>query len=213
LKELIEHAITFAYSIGINGILFLTLGVVGKSLFVGFLNMINRKKIFDEIHKNSEILKIVQESETNRVLLDADRILVTQLHNGGVFRSGQSMIKLSLYQNLSIDNPYGHPRHKIFDKQLDNILINRLAPILKNVSDSKKKYDIISVLDLPRDFEFNRHLKIDHINYIILTKIEYSNILIGYMFVIFCKDTIPAHDKKIVNNLINLGNKLGKILK
>jgi hypothetical protein len=212
LENYLHVALDNIFSIGFRGVILILLGAFLKNLSVIIWNIFSTKKIAQEIQRNYKIKSIIQRAENSRTLLNANRVLVTQLHNGDQWLSKKHMYKLSLFQELSVEEPNGLYRTKIFDKQLSNVLISNLAPLLENVT-GKKTYDIVSVAELEKDFIFYKHLRLDKIKYLVLVKIQHKGQLLGYLILVFCEDREPYRDKEIFNNLVLLGEQIGEILK
>jgi hypothetical protein len=186
-----------------------SLKVIGTSVY----NAISSKKIIHDIQKNYKVKQVIQRSENSRLIMGANRVIITQLHNGGKWSNGQSMIKLSMIQDLSIEDPHGKIMHKSFDKHLNNVLLSQITPLIA-IASSKKNYDIISVGDLKdKDFPLYRVLKIDKISYLIVSKIQYKHDILGYIFVVFTDKFVPDYNKDSINTLIQLGIQVGEILK
>lgn len=186
--------------------------IFGKTIGAAIFNVISAQKITQDIQKSYLIKKVVQNAESSRLLIRANRVLVTQLHNGDKWYSGSHMFKLSLMQELSIEDPEGIYRMKIFDRQLKNILLSQLSPLL-TIASSKRSYDILSASDLKdQGFFFHRHLKVDKISYIIIVKIQHSKEILGYLLFIFVDGAVPDYDKNRINKLIELGYQIGALL-
>jgi len=194
----------------LSSLIYIFLGASLKSFIVTLYNLFASQKIAKEIQRSFKIKQIIQRAENIRTLLDVDQIYITQLHNGGQWASKNHFLKLSLFSELSIDDPYGKYRTKVFARQLDKIPINHLSEILDNVSGSKS-FDIVSTEDLKR-FRFYRHLKIDKVSYMILVKIEYKNTTLGFMFLMFCDGKVPSRDKETMDRLKLLGQEVGSVL-
>jgi hypothetical protein len=211
LENYLQVALEKIFELGITSLLLLVTGAWLKGVWVIFWNQFNSKRIAEEITRNYKIKSIIQRAENSRTLLNANRVLVTQLHNGDQWLSKKHMFKLSLFQELSIEEPSGLFRSKTFDKQINGVLINNLSPLLQNLT-GKKAYDIVSVTELERDFLFYRQLRIDKIRYIVLVKIENKDKTLGYLMLLFCDDRVPSYNKEIFENLVVLANQIGEVL-
>lgn len=187
-------------------------GASVKSIIVLTINHFRSKKILDDIQTSQKIRSAIQRAEYTRAAVGADRVLVTQLHNGGRFISGRSMNKLSIVQDLSIDSLDSVLLNKSFDRALVDVYVSQFADIL-SIATSRRNYDIISTSDLGRDFIFNNEVKNDKINYIIIVKIQRKKKILGYLFYIFTGENVPEHNRNNINKLINLGLEIGELVK
>jgi len=195
--------------------IFTLVSIVGYSIFKSIatqlFNVFTTKKILEEITRNQSVKSIIQKAENSRQVMDADRVLVLQLHNGDRLATRRHLYKVSLMDEISIEDPYGEPTSKSFDKQLKNLPVTQLSPVLSQVT--KKKFDIISVQELKEQrFIYYRPLKTDGINYIILVSIMHKGIILGYLMLLFKKPKVPTFDKKHFDNLIKLGEQVGDVL-
>ena len=182
-----------------------------KSIATQVFNVFTTKKILEEISRDYAVKVAIQKAENSRLTLDADRILTLQLHNGDRLATRRHLYKISLMQEISIEDPYGELSSKSFDKQLKNVPITQLTPILSQVT--KKRFDIISVSELKQQkFIYYRSLKTDSINYMVLVSIMHKGILLGYLMLLFKKPKVPMYDRKHFDNLIKLGDQIGEIL-
>lgn len=197
---------------GIVYIFFLLFGAFFKSIIVVLFNYFNSKKILRDLQESYRIKKILQKEEYTRFATGADRVIVTQLHNGEKFYGGRSMHKLSLVSGLSLESPYGKIPTKTFDKILNGILITHLNDIL-TIASSHKNYDIVSVKDLPHDFIYKDELKTDRISYLVVVKIPSGSNILGYMFYIYLDDNMPSFNKDNMNLLQSLGVEIGEVIK
>lgn len=198
---------------GITGIVFLIFFSAIKALGTSLYNIFASKKIAEDIQRSRKVKSIIQRAEASRLLMGADRVVVTQLHNGSKTATGSHhLYKISLMQELSIDDPEGMYRSKIFDKQLEDLPISQLDPILSLVT--SRDYDIVSVKELKgMGFQFYRHLKIDKVSYMILVKVQHKEVTMGYMFLMFIGDNMPEYNKANLKKLVELGHQVGEVLK
>lgn len=208
-----SHIADWLLDKGITGIVFILFFSAIKAIGTSLYNIFASKKIAEDIQRSRKVKSIIQRAEKSRLLMRADRVIVTQLHNGSKTATGSHhLYKISLMQELSIDDPDGLYRTKIFDNQLKDLPISQLDPILSLVT--ARDYDIISVKELKTmGFQFYRHLKLDKVSYIILAKIQHKEITMGYIFLLFIGDNIPEHNRDNLRKLIELGLQIGDVLK
>lgn len=208
--KVFHEVIEFLSNQGISFIVFTLIGATLKSIVMTIHNYIFTKKILSSIKESTNIREIIQKEERSRIMYGADRVLVTQIHNGGKWLNGKSMIKLSMIYELSLLSKSGYYN---FDSQLKDLLLTDLYPLIFNAS-SNKKIDILSINDLKEsDFVLYQYCKMDSISYISVANIEHRNKILGYIFFIFTGDQIPIYSKDNIIELIELGNRIGQIMK
>lgn len=211
--EYLDAIYSYIINNGIAAILIALFGASAKIIGTTIYNIFASKKIAQDIQRSFTVKRIIQKAENTRLLMGADRVIVTQLHNSSKWVTDKHLYKLSVFQELSVENPFGEIRQKLFDRQLKDVPISNLAPILVGAS-SNKSIDIVSVEELKKtDFMFYKFLKADKIKYLVVVKIQNKNIILGYMFLVFLdKQSPPKYDKKLFNDLINLGIQIGDVL-
>lgn len=197
---------------GIALIIFTLFGAFLKSFYMTIHNQLFTKKLLNSIKESSNIRKIIQNTEKSRIMFGAERVIVTQIHNGGRWMNGKSMIKLSTIYDLSLSGKDDLQYHN-FDSQIKDILITDLYPIVYT-SASSKKIDIASISDLKESqFSLYYQCKLDSINYISTVNIEHRNKILGFIFFIFTGDQIPNYSKETKQELKELGQRIGMIMK
>ena len=213
IQEYLDNIYTFLIQQGIAATLLVLFGASVKVIVTATFNLFASKKIAQDIQRSFTIKRIIQKSEDSRLLMGADRIIVTQLHNSSKWVTNRHLYKLSVFQELSIEDPNGDIKNKLFDKQLRDIPISNLSQILGTAS-SNKSIDIISVDELRhKDFMFYKYLKADKIKYLVIVKIQHKGIILGYMILVFLSyQSPPKYDKKVFSDLIGLGMSIGDIL-
>ena len=212
-QEYLDLIYNFILQQGVSSILLVLFGASVKVIVTATFNLFASKKIAQDIQRSFTIKRIIQKSEDSRLLMGADRIIVTQLHNSSKWVTNRHLYKLSVFQELSIEDPNGDIKNKLFDKQLRDIPISNLSQILGTAS-SNKSIDIISVDELRhKDFMFYKYLKADKIKYLVIVKIQHKGIILGYMILVFLsRQSPPKYDKKVFSDLIGLGMSIGDIL-
>ena len=167
-------------------------------LFSGFLKFLSRfflkQEIFNSVHDNGRMKNIIHSLGVNQARLNASLVLVTRLHNGERWLNGKHKFKLSVQKSLTI-----------FDDQevqlrLKNADISELDEVLSRVN--KKPYDIISIEELPNDFQFKRVLKRDGFKNLVLFKIEKNKTPLGYVWFLFEQDV--EHNKELYSEVIKI---------
>lgn len=213
IQEYLDNIYTFLIQQGIAATLLVLFGASVRVIVTATFNLFASKKIAQDIQRSFTIKRIIQKSEDSRLLMGADRIIVTQLHNSSKWVTNRHLYKLSVFQELSIEDPNGDIKNKLFDKQLRDIPISNLSQILGTAS-SNKSIDIISVDELRhKDFMFYKYLKADKIKYLVIVKIQHKGIILGYMILVFLsRQSPPKYDKKVFSDLIGLGMSIGDIL-
>ena len=213
IQEYLDNIYTFLIQQGIAATLLVLFGASVRVIVTATFNLFASKKIAQDIQRSFTIKRIIQKSEDSRLLMGADRIIVTQLHNSSKWVTNRHLYKLSVFQELSIEDPNGDIKNKLFDKQLRDIPISNLSQILGTAS-SNKSIDIISVDELRhKDFMFYKYLKADKIKYLVIVKIQHKGIILGYMILVFLSyQSPPKYDKKVFSDLIGLGMSIGDIL-
>ena len=98
--KVFHEVIEFLSNQGISFIVFTLIGATLKSIVMTIHNYIFTKKILSSIKESTNIREIIQKEERSRIMYGADRVLVTQIHNGGKWLNGKSMIKLSMIYEL-----------------------------------------------------------------------------------------------------------------
>lgn len=212
-QEYLDLIYNFILQQGVSSILLVLFGASAKIIGTTIWNLFASKKIAQDIQRSFTIKRIIQKSEDSRLLMGADRIIVTQLHNSSKWVTNRHLYKLSVFQALSIEDPNGDIKNKLFDKQLRDIPISNLSQILGTAS-SNKSIDIISVDELRhKDFMFYKYLKADKIKYLVIVKIQHKGVILGYMILVFLShQSPPKYDKKVFSDLIGLGMSIGDIL-
>lgn len=212
-QEYLDLIYNFILQQGVSSILLVLFGASVKVIVTATFNLFASKKIAQDIQRSFTIKRIIQKSEDSRLLMGADRIIVTQLHNSSKWVTNRHLYKLSVFQELSIEDPNGDIKNKLFDKQLRDIPISNLSQILGTAS-SNKSIDIISVDELRhKDFMFYKYLKADKIKYLVIVKIQHKGVILGYMILVFLsRQSPPKYDKKVFSDLIGLGMSIGDIL-
>ncbi|MCB1144477.1 MAG: hypothetical protein KDK54_19640 [Leptospiraceae bacterium] len=212
LIDIWEEITEFFFSKGIEYFILIFIGAFFKVIISSIYNTFSTHKINLEIAKSRKIKLLLQRLENTRTNQKADRILVLGLHNGQRWISSKHIYKISLIQEFSLENPYGNIKAKVFDKQLNDILITQLEPILNKLND--REIDFISTQELFKEgFSFSKHLRVDKINYIVIGKITHENILLGYYLILFENPNIPEYSKAQIKQLKEIGYQLGDLLK
>ena len=156
--------------------------------------------VYDDILRSKKIQMLITRLSADRALLGANRIIVTRVHNGIKWLSGEHMNKLSIYKTLTIEDYSTHTKHRLIDSELNSAKISQLSEILERVNDSI--FDIISVAELPATMDFKQTLKQDKIKYITLFKIQFQKQILGYIWVLFSSDA--NRDKTIYEDVIKV---------
>jgi hypothetical protein len=207
-----KNIISIFTNFTLSSAIYIFFGATLKSAITTLYNLFASKKIAKEIERSQKIKQIVQRSENARTLLDADDILITQIHNGGKwYNTTRSILKLTLFQELSLNDPYGKYHSKIFARQINKSTLSNFFPLIENFNE-RIPYDIQSVNELKNKFIYYRHLKVDKVNYIITVKISYNNNTLGYLFILFRDGKIPERKKEIIDRLKIIGEEVGSIL-
>lgn len=170
------------------GIFYIILGSFIATLARQFLKLFTSQDVYNDVLRSNRIKVLISKLSANRALLGASRIVVTRVHNGLKWLNQEHMNKLSVYKTLSIENYNIHTKSRLIDSYLNDTKLSLLSDILIQVNEAKTQYEIISVEDLPNDFEFKRILKSDKVKYIALFKIAKQPRILGYIWVLFSGD-------------------------
>lgn len=212
ILSLYEYLVEFIYSKGIEYFILIILGAFLKVLISTVYNTFSTQKINLEIAKSRKLKHVLQKLENTRTNQNADRILILGLHNGQKWISSNHIYKLSLIQELSLENPFSRIKAKVFDKQLSDTLVNHLEPLLSRVENND--IDIIPVKELiEQNFIYSKQLKLDDISYILISKITYNNTILGYYLILFEYPNIPNYSKEQIKILKEISYQIGDILK
>lgn len=192
-----------------HGIFYIILGSFISGIIKAIYRQFRNQAIYDDVIKSMKVKTIISRLSANRVMLNANRILVTRIHNGTKWLNKEHMNKLSIYNTFTIEDYKTQIRYKNIDTVLQDIKLSELSEILIKVN--KEPFDIISVEELPKDFDFKRILKSDKIKYIVLFKIQpYRKGVLGYIWVLFPDENKVIRDKEIYNDFLQVANEIGQ---
>ena len=169
-------------------------GIFFTGIYKFISKFLLKQEIYNSVNDNGRIKNILYSLGGNQVKLDASLVLVTRLHNGETWLNGKHRFKLSVQKSLTVfDNQETYLR-------LKNADISELDEILSRVV--KKPYDIISIEELPNDFEFKRVLKRDGFKYLVLFQISKNKTPLGYLWFLF--EELAVHDKEVYSEIIKI---------
>ncbi len=191
---MLEKLLLFFSKLSFTEIVVFVLG----TLLSGSIKLISRiflkQEIYNSVNDNGRIKNILYSLGENQARLDASLVLVTRLHNGEKWLNGKHRFKLSVQKSLTVfDNQETYIRLKDLD-------ISELDEIIGRVN--KKPYDIISIEELPNDFEFKRVLKRDGFKYLVLFQIEKNKLPLGYLWFLFNEQV--EHKKEVYSEIIKI---------
>lgn len=165
--------------------------------------------VYDDILRSKKIQMLITRLSADRALLGASRIIVTRVHNGIKWLSGEHMNKLSIYKTLTIEDYSTHTKHRLIDSELNSAKISQLSEILERVN--TELFDIIPVAELPATMDFKATLKQDKIKYITLFKVQFQKQILGYIWVLFSGDA--NRDKTIYEDVIKITSEIAEEFK
>lgn len=195
MEKFIVRFIQFAVE---YGLFYVILGGFITAFARDFLRLFTSQDVYNDVLRSNRIKILISKLSANRALLGASRIVVTRIHNGLKWLNSEHMNKLSVYKTLSIENYNIHTKSRLIDSYLNDAKLSLLSDILIQVNEAKSSYEIISVEELPNDFEFKRVLKDDKVKYIALFKIAKQSRILGYIWVLFSGDA--ERDVEIYND-------------
>ena len=169
-----------------------------RSIFAFFTS----QAVYNDVLKSIKIKVLISKLSANRALLGASRIIVTRVHNGMKWLNKDHMNKLSIYQTLTIDDYTNQKKYSMVDTVVNDMKLSELSDLLCKVINVP--FDIVSVEDLPKEFDFKRVLKYDNVKYIVIFKIAKSKQIFGYIWVLFSGDDEVVRDKEIYHDFLQV---------
>lgn len=197
----LEQILLKLLNVGIQyGIFHVLLGASLSAVIRAIFGFFNSQAVYNDVLKSIKIKVLISKLSANRALLGASRIIVTRVHNGMKWLNKDHMNKLSIYQTLTINDYSNNTKYKMIDTVLNNMKLSELSDLLAKVVDIN--FDIVSVEELPKEFDFKRVLKYDNVNHVVLFKISKSKQIFGYIWVLFADEDEIVRDKEIYNDFI-----------
>ena len=197
----LEQILLKLLNVGIQyGIFHVLLGASLSAVIRAIFGFFNSQAVYNDVLKSIKIKVLISKLSANRALLGASRIIVTRVHNGMKWLNKDHMNKLSIYQTLTINDYSNNTKYKMIDTVLNNMKLSELSDLLAKVVDIN--FDIVSVEELPKEFDFKRVLKYDNVKHVVLFKISKSKQIFGYIWVLFADEDEIVRDKEIYNDFI-----------
>lgn len=193
------------------GIFHVLLGASLSAVIRAIFGFFNSQAVCNDVLKSIKIKVLISKLSANRALLGASRIIVTRVHNGMKWLNKDHMNKLSIYQTLTIDDYSNNTKYKMIDTVLNDMKLSELSDLLAKVVDIN--FDIVSVEELPKEFDFKRVLKYDNVKYVVLFKISKSKKIFGYIWVLFADEDEIVRDKEIYNDFIHVAAEIAEEFK
>lgn len=193
------------------GIFHLMIGATGSAIIRSIFSFFTSQAVYNDVLKSIKIKVLISKLSANRALLGASRIIVTRVHNGMKWLNKDHMNKLSIYQTLTIDDYSTLTKYKMIDTVLNDLKLSELSDLLAKVVDVP--FDIVSVEDLPKEFDFKRVLKYDNVKYVVIFKIAKSKQIFGYIWVLFSDEDEVVRDKAIYNDFIHVAAEIAEEFK
>lgn len=208
----LEQILLKLLNVGIQyGIFHVLLGASLSAMIRAIFGFFNSQAVYNDVLKSIKIKVLISKLSANRALLGASRIIVTRVHNGMKWLNKDHMNKLSIYQTLTIDDYSNNTKYKMIDTVLNDMKLSELSDLLAKVVDIN--FDIVSVEELPKEFDFKRVLKYDNVKYVVLFKISKSKKIFGYIWVLFADEDEIVRDKEIYNDFIHVAAEIAEEFK
>lgn len=208
IEELIFKIVKIGLEYGIFNIL------LGAGLSSGarvLFSFFSSQAVYNDVLKSIKIKVLISKLSANRALLGASRIIVTRVHNGMKWLNKDHMNKLSIYQTLTIDDYSNPTKYKMIDTVLNDMKLSELTDLLAKTIDVN--FDIVSVEELPKEFDFKRVLKYDDVKYVVLFKIAKNKKIFGYIWVLFSNEDEVVRDKAIYNDFLHVAAEIAEEFK
>lgn len=190
----------------------LLLGAGLSSVVRATFGFFNSQAVYNDVLKSIKIKVLISKLSANRALLGASRIIVTRVHNGMKWLNKDHMNKLSIYQTLTIDDySTAATKYKMIDTVLNDMKLSELSDLLAKVVDIS--FDIVSVEELPKEFDFKRVLRYDNVKYVVLFKIAKGKKIFGYIWVLFADEDEVVRDKAIYNDFMHVAAEIAEEFK
>lgn len=142
------------------------------------------------LNDSNRDIKIHQLITEMRVLLNADRSYIFRFHNGGYWKTGEPMKKMSCaYESVSA----GVSSEQA---QLQDILLTRVPEVLQAVSGMNP--EVIQVSDL-RDTYFKQMLISEGVDTVVLRSLYKDGNIIGYIAADYINGQVDQPDLSILN--------------
>lgn len=193
------------------GIFHVLLGASLSAVIRAIFGFFNSQAVYNDVLKSIKIKVLISKLSADRALLGASRIIVTRVHNGMKWLNKDHMNKLSIYQTLTIDDYSNNTKYKMIDTVLNDMKLSELSDLLAKVVDIN--FNIVSVEELPKEFDFKRVLKYDNVKYVVLFKISKSKKIFGYIWVLFADEDEIVRDKEIYNDFIHVAAEIAEEFK
>lgn len=193
------------------GMFHVVLGASLSAIVRNIFSFFSSQAVYNDVLKSIKIKVLISKLSANRALLGASRVIVTRVHNGMKWLNKDHMNKLSIYQTLTIDDYSTQTKYKMVDTVLNDMKLSELSDLLAKVVDIS--FDIISVEELPKEFDFKRVLKYDNVKYVVLFKIAKSKKIFGYIWVLFSDEDEVVRDKAIYNDFIHVAAEIAEEFK
>lgn len=193
---MLEELFLYFSELSFMQIFVFAMGTFATAVFRFIYRQFSNQEFFSTLKDVGRVKNILVTLGKNQARLDASSIFVTRLHNGSSWLNGKHRLKLSIQNSLTV-----FETSETF-LRLRDAEISELDEILIKVE--KPKFDVISVSDLPDDFEFKKVLRRDKFHYIVLFKIEKSKQTLGYLWFLFSDTNIPNYDKDTYSEIIGV---------
>lgn len=184
------------------GVFHIMLGASMSAVMRSFFHFFTSQAVYNDVLKSIKIKVLISKLSANRALLGASRVIVTRVHNGMKWLNKDHMNKLSIYQTLTIDNYSTLTKYKMIDTVLNDMKLSELSDLLAKTINVP--FDIISVEELPKEFDFKRVLRYDNVKYVVIFKIAKSKQIFGYIWVLFSDEDEVVRDKEIYHDFLQV---------
>lgn len=184
------------------GIFHIMLGASVSAIVRNVFSFFSSQAVYKDVLKSIKIKVLISKLSANRALLGASRVIVTRVHNGMKWLNKDHMNKLSIYQTLTIDDYSTETKHKMIDTVLNDMKLSELSDLLAKTINVP--FDIISVEELPKEFDFKRVLRYDNVKYVVIFKIAKSKKIFGYIWVLFSDEDEVIRDKEIYHDFLQV---------
>lgn len=208
----LEQILLKLLNLGVQfGIFHVILGASLSAIIRAIFGFFNSQAVYNDVLKSIKIKVLISKLSADRALLGASRIIVTRVHNGMKWLNKDHMNKLSIYQTLTIDDYSNNTKYKMIDTVLNDMKLSELSDLLAKVVNIN--FDIISVEDLPKEFDFKRVLRYDNVKYVVLFKISKHKKIFGYIWVLFADEDEIVRDKEIYNDFLHVAAEIAEEFK
>jgi hypothetical protein len=196
MNEFLIDLLVNLSSISLKEFLFFVLSPLVYAVYKVYSIQKHKNLIDQEIFRNNQYKDILIELSFSLKYLNSSIGIILRCHNGEYWLNGKSMLKLSLYDLLSINQN----KTDIY-KFLNNIPITLFSSLINN------KLDIIPIDEI-KNFYLYPILSSENFKYLLCSPILNSKKNLSGLVLILLKES-PAWDRKEFLNINLLSKKIG----